>query len=274
MIALAEAAARASGAIMRQAHLSMTSRQLRRKGAVDLVTETDLACERAICDLLRHESPGVPILGEEGEGGLAAPLPTCWIVDPLDGTTNFVHGFPAFGVSVAYREEGRVLAGCVYDPLHEECYTARLGGGAHCNGRRLRVSATPELGDALLITGFGYDRQQRAAWYLAYVEAFLRRCQGLRRVGAAALDLAHLAAGQADGFWEFGLKPWDVAAGALLVSEAGGRVTGTEGQAMDLQEGRILATNGQLHQSMLEVLAEVNGLQGSRIVDMVGEEHG
>ncbi len=262
MIALAEAAARASGAIMRRAHQDMARRQVRRKGAVDLVTETDLACERAICELLRRETPGVPILGEEGQGGLAAPAPTCWIVDPLDGTTNFVHGFPAFGVSVAYQEGGRVLAGCIYDPLRDECYTAQQGGGARCNGQRLRVSATPGLGEALLITGFGYDRQQRAAWYLSYVEAFLRRCQGLRRVGAAALDLAHLAAGQADGFWEYGLKAWDVAAGALLVREAGGRVTGTEGQVLDLQEGRILATNGRLHQPMLEVLAEVNALQG------------
>jgi len=271
VIAVAVQAARAAGAIIQEAAGSGISpptlpaefadgARIARKGDIDLVTRIDLAAEAAIQAVLVARTPDIPILAEESGGARSAT--TRWIVDPLDGTTNFVHGFPAYAVSIGLQVDGVMEAGCIYDPLRDHLYTATRGGGAACNGERLRVSSTSSLGDALLLTGFPYDRQQRAAAYLRIVQAFLERCRGLRRAGAAALDFAHIAAGRADGFWEFGLSPWDVSAGVLLVEEAGGVVTDMSGGPLDLNAPQVLATNGQIHTEMTRILA---GLVSRRI---------
>jgi len=230
----------------------------RKKGAVDLLTRVDLACEEAIRAVLSRHTPSVPILGEEGGG--ARDARTRWIVDPLDGTTNFVHGFPAYAVSIGLQVDGELAAACIYDPLRDHLYTADKGQGAFCNGRRLAVSEASTLEDALVLTGFAYDRRERADFYLRFVKRFLEASRGLRRAGAAALDLAHIACGRADGFWEFGLSPWDVAAGVLLVREAGGRVTDMGLGPLSIDRPRLLATNGRIHDEMSQIL--VDGLGG------------
>ncbi len=264
MIAVAVQAARAAGAIIRQAagdgigpptlpdDLDGGTR-ISRKGDIDLVTRIDLASEAAIRAVLAEQTPDIPVLAEEGGGARTAT--TRWIVDPLDGTTNFVHGFPAYAVSIGLQVDGVIQVGCIYDPLRDHLYTATRGGGAACNGTRIRVSQTTALGDALLLTGFPYDRQQRAAEYLRIVQAFMERCRGIRRAGAAALDFAHVAAGRADGFWELGLAPWDVCAGVLLVQEAGGVVTDMSGGPISIDRPRVLASNGQIHAQMARILS-------------------
>jgi myo-inositol-1(or 4)-monophosphatase len=248
--ATAVAAARAGAAVV-QAALDGPQR-VDRKGAVDLVTEVDLAAEAAIRQVLAEQTPGLPVLAEEGGG--ATDEDTRWVVDPLDGTTNFVHGFPSFGVSVGLQIGGELTAACIVDPLRNHTYSAARGAGATLDGAPLRVSSVARLDEALLLTGFAYDRRERADFYLRYVKAFLEASQGLRRAGAAALDLCHIAAGRADGFWEFNLSPWDVAAGVLIVEEAGGRVTDMTGAPLDIDRPRLLATNGRVHDAMIDVL--------------------
>jgi len=229
-------------------------RQVDLKGAIDLVTEVDLACEAAIRDVLGRHTPDVPVLGEEGGGADGAT--TRWIVDPLDGTTNFVHGFPFWCVSIALERDGVLEVGVVIDGVRGEVFAAARGRGATADGVRIAVSPTRTLSSALLGTGFPYDSRENAAFYLKYVQRALERTQGIRRAGAAALDLAMVACGRLDAFWEFRLAPWDVAAGQLLVAEAGGRCTGHDGVAMP-RDMRIhpLATNGWLHDEMMALLA-------------------
>ncbi len=226
---------------------------VRHKGAVDLVTEVDLACERAIRAVLAQHTPDIPVLGEEGGG--AAEATTRWVVDPIDGTTNFVHGFPYFAVSIALEVDGRSMVGVVHDPTRHCTYRATRGGGAWVDDTRLRVSETDRLDEALVATGFGYDRRERAEFYLSRVRRVLQRSQGIRRAGAASLDLAHVAAGGLDAYWEFGLARWDVAAGALLVHEAGGRYTAIPGFELG-DRPNPLATNARLHEALAEVLAD------------------
>lgn len=254
--AIAEAAARAAGAVIRAA-LDAQGGPLRvqHKGAIDLVTEVDLASEHAILEVLAQRSPGVPVLAEEGGG--AADARTRWIVDPLDGTTNFVHGFPAFCVSVALERDGALLAGAIYEPLLDRCTRAAAGGGAWAGDQRLQVSGVSAVEQALLLTGFGYDRRERAAFYLHFFRHFLERSQGIRRAGSAALDLCHIAAGRADAYWEHSLGPWDVAAGALIVQEAGGVVTDMTGGPLSLRAPRLLASNGHLHDEMVSALSHL-----------------
>lgn len=251
---MAARAALEAGTLIRAAHdrRELGIAEFRRKGPIDLVTEVDLAAEAAVREVLAREQPGVPVLAEEGGGARQAA--TRWIVDPLDGTTNFVHGFPAFAVSLALQVDGALVAACTYDPLRDELYAAAPGTGAWMDDRRLRVSSTPTLADSLLLTGFPYDRRERAEYYLRFVRAAIEATQGIRRAGAASLDFAHVAAGRADGFWEFGLRPWDVAAGSLLVEEAGGRVTDMEGGPLDLDRPRLLATNGLIHEALSQML--------------------
>jgi len=249
---VAENAARAAGAIIR----NRSATQVRHKAAaVDLVTEVDLACEDAIRGILSAADPGIPILGEE-EGG-AEGASSRWIVDPLDGTVNFVHGFPMYCVSIALQNEGELRLGVIYDPVRDRCYRAEQGRGADVDGEPLRVSETADLGQALVASGFPYDRRDNADVYLRFVKAFLERAQGFRRAGAAAMDLAMLAEGQLDGYWEFGLKPWDVAAGTLIVREAGGQVSDMAGGALTLDTPRILASNGRIHDAMGRVLVDL-----------------
>ncbi len=249
MLALAERAARAAAQIIRRG----SARRVDHKGAVDLVTEVDLACEETIREVLTRGAPGVPVLGEERGG--AEEAATRWIVDPLDGTTNFVHGFPSYAVSVALQDGGELVCGVIVDPVRDRCYRAARGTGAEVDGTPLHVSPCPELSGALVGSGFPYDRRERADEYLRVVRAFLVRAQGFRRAGAAAMDLAWLAEGRLDGFWEFGLKPWDVAAGALLIEEAGGRISDVLGGPLDLARPRVLAANPRLHDQMRAVLA-------------------
>ena len=238
-------AARAAGSIL-TAHEDAPL-QVRQKGAVDLVTEVDLACEHAIRSILSAHSD-LPILGEE-EGG-PQDADTAWIVDPLDGTTNFVHGFPYYAVSIALKRDGRLELGVVYDPLRDRLYRATRGQGAWCNQRKMAVSRRTALHEALIGTGFAYDRRERSAFYLSRFERVLRSARGIRRAGAAALDLAMVADGKLDAFWEFGLKPWDVAAGIVLIEEAGGRVTTHNGEDIRTDLGAPLASNGHLHDAM------------------------
>ena len=226
------------------------------KGDKNLVTEVDRESERLIVAHLLSLFPGHDILAEEGEYP-ATGSPYRWIIDPLDGTTNFAHGFPWFCVSIGLELEGELVAGVVYNPLFGELFTGSRGGGAFLNGRRISVSQRSPLSQSLLGTGFPYDCASDPANNFANFIAFQTAARGIRRAGAAALDLAYVAAGRLDGFWELKLKPWDVAAGVLLIEEAGGRVTGHGGETYRVENDRILASNGLIHDEMVSLLAAI-----------------
>ncbi|MBI5505113.1 MAG: inositol monophosphatase [Deltaproteobacteria bacterium] len=231
------------------------------KSEVDLVTEVDLAAQALIVEGIGDAFPGDRIIAEEDDGRPDEPELQergCWYVDPIDGTTNFVHGLPHVAVSIGYVEAGRPRAAAVYDPCKDELFLAQDGSGAFLNGRRLGVSTTRTLDRALLVTGFPYDRRQRVDAYLAYFRRFMCAAQDLRRLGCASLDLCYVAAGRFDGFWEWKLQPWDTAAGWLIVQEAGGLVSDFDGAAYHPRLPRILATNGHLHAQALEILAELS----------------
>ena len=262
-------AARAAGRIhlKRLAHITID----RKSNSIDLVTEADRESEAAVIEVIHRAFPTHAILAEES-GASTHPSDHRWIIDPLDGTTNFAHGFPQFCVSIAYQRRAETRYGVIFDALHRECFTVQRGRGACLNGKPIRVSTTPTLGSALAATGFPYDRRERRRFYLAFWEAFIMRTQGVRRTGAAALDLANLACGRTDAFWEFGLKAWDVAAGALLVEEAGGSVSNMDGTPLDLNGGNIVASNGRLHAEMLRTIAETRPEAERRHAEMLREE--
>lgn len=227
---------------------------VRKKGPIDLVTAADLEVERMFRARIADRFPDHVVLGEEG-GVTTAPPGRCrWIVDPLDGTTNFAHGLSLFCISIALQIDDRLALGVVYDPIGQELFTAERGSGARVNGRPLGVSSRTELIDALLCTGFPYTVRDGRSGQVKVFEAFLSSAQAVRRLGSAALDLCYVAAGRFDGFWEQELNPWDVAAGALIIEEAGGTVTGYDGGPLDVFARHILATNGPLHAPMLEVI--------------------
>jgi myo-inositol-1(or 4)-monophosphatase len=232
--------------------------EISNKSEIDLVTESDLASERLIIDRIKTHYPRHSILAEESGITEArdddAQSDWRWIIDPLDGTTNYAHGYPCFCVSIGLAHKGKLELGVVYDPIRDEMFAAERGQGASLNGRRIRVSPTMNLSAALLCTGFPYDVRQRNE-FARHFASFIMHAQGVRRDGAAALDLAYVAAGRFDGFWEEGLKPWDVAAGALIVAEAGGRITHYDGSAFDIYTAPILASNGLIHEQMMRVLA-------------------
>jgi len=254
VIGAAIAAARAAGELQRR-HWGK-SFAVRHKGAVDLVTEVDLACEEVIREVLARCAPGTAVLGEEtGSRGTIGGDGGRWVVDPLDGTTNFAHGYPAFCVSIAWETAGETRLGVVYDPTRDELFTAERGRGARLGERRLRVSRTAALADAILATGFPYDRATHPRNYAEFCH--LTQCtQGVRRSGSAALDLAYVACGRLDGYWEPGLQPWDLAAGCLLITEAGGTVTGYRGQPFSAYDSDVASSNGALHAPLLDALAE------------------
>jgi myo-inositol-1(or 4)-monophosphatase len=223
------------------------------KGEIDLVTEVDHACEAAILELIRSRFPDHDVVSEETALERTGSR-HLWFVDPLDGTTNFAHGYPFFCASVALATDGQREVAAVYDPVKEELFTAQRGAGAYLNGRRLQVSSSGELLQSLLVTGFPYDVRENLARYLSLFQRFMAEARAIRRDGAAALDLSYLAAGRIDGFWEVRLSPWDVMAGALLVEEAGGRVTRFDGSPLALVPDEVVASNGALHGPMLDVL--------------------
>jgi myo-inositol-1(or 4)-monophosphatase len=259
-------AALAAGAVMRQNY--QKPHEITMKGTIDPVTETDYQCQEIIMAIIRQAFPDHGFLAEERLGagapekrepaGLAweaDPAPTCrWIIDPLDGTVNFTHGFPMFCASIAFEADGVLEYGVVYDPLRDELFEGRRGGGATLNGRPIRVSRTKKLERALVGTGFPYDIRERVPQTLGRLGRMLASTQGVRRGGSAALDLGYLACGRLDGFYEENLKPWDTAAGILIVTEAGGKVTTFAGGDYDLYAPNILVSNSLLHSSLLELL--------------------
>ena len=222
------------------------------KGAIDLVTEFDLQSERLLVEGLRRSFPEDPILAEEG-GGAAGDHR--WLIDPLDGTTNFAHGLPVFCISMAYVEAGAIQLGVVYDPMRSELFQALRGQGASLNGKPIHVSREARLDRSLLVTGFPYDIRTADETNLDHFSRLSLRAQAVRRLGSAALDLAYVAAGRFDGYWELRLSPWDWGAGILLVREAGGKVTRLEGDADIFRPPTsIVASNGLIHEAMLRVL--------------------
>jgi myo-inositol-1(or 4)-monophosphatase len=229
-----------------------------KKGAIDLVTEIDLECERMCRQVLGERFPDHDILAEEF-GGAPAGQPKSryqWVFDPVDGTTNYAHGLPIFCASLGLEIDGRREVAAVYDPSRKELFTAERGEGAYLNGRRLAVSNATTLLDSLLVTGFPYDMHKQGPDLIALFAAFMQRARAVRRLGSAALDLCYVAAGRFDAFWEQHLKPWDVAAGALIVEEAGGRVTGMDGTPFDPAAAHLVASNGQIHEQVLAVIAD------------------
>ncbi len=229
------------------------------KGATNLVTEVDVAAEELIVARLLKAFPGHSILAEEKHPD-ARPGPCTWVIDPLDGTTNYAHGFPAFAVSIGLEIDGRLEWGAVYNPILDELFTARRGSGARLNASPIRVSVTDQLGSGLLATGFPYDIRTSRETNLAYFAEFALQARGLRRAGSAALDFCYVAAGRLDGFWELKLSPWDCAAGYLLVREAGGRVTNLCGDEGSIYERQCLVSNGLIHDQMLSVVRKVDSL--------------
>jgi myo-inositol-1(or 4)-monophosphatase len=231
---------------------------VRYKGPIDPVTEYDLRCEALIRDGLHAAFPEDSFLGEEGGGSVQGD--GRWLVDPLDGTVNFAHAIPIFAVSMAYAMGDRVVLGVTYDPMRDELFHASAGGGAWLNGQRLQVSAAEQLDRSLLVTGFPYSIRSDPDNNLRHYAAFAMRSLGVRRLGSASLDLAYVAAGRFDGYWEYGVEAWDVGAGILLVEEAGGRVTRADGQPDYLRPPiSILAANARLHPAMQALL---NGEEG------------
>jgi myo-inositol-1(or 4)-monophosphatase len=246
-------AARVAGGILKSRIDSI--REVRHKGVVDLVTDVDLQSEREVCDSLLGAFPTHSILAEEG-GARAGDPRYRWIIDPLDGTTNYAHGFPLFCVSIGFEMEGRLTFGVVYAPAQDELFVAEAGKGATLNGRALRVSQTSELRQAMLATGFPYDRAELPRALRSF-EVLSWQSQAVRRIGSAALDLCYVASGRLDGYWEHQVKPWDMAAGALIVAEAGGTLSGTDGSAFSVDGGQVLATNSRLHSALTDALAGI-----------------
>ena len=226
------------------------------KGEIDLVTDSDYYAERKIINLLKKVFPTHEILAEETANKNVKPSSPGyrWIIDPLDGTTNFAHGYPLFAVSIALEYKGKIILGVAYNPLLNELFTAVSGKGAYLNGKKISVSTTKNLSQSLLATGFPYDIKQNLRTNLDYFNKFQLAAQDIRRDGSAVLNLCYTACGRFDGFWELKLKPWDTAAGVLIVQEAGGKVTDFKGKKYNIYKKEMLATNGNIHQQMLKIL--------------------
>lgn len=223
------------------------------KGDINLVTEVDYLCQERIIDIIKKEFPDDEIISEEKTNTYDNEK-NRWIIDPLDGTTNYAHGYPFFCTSVAYENGGDIVAGVVYNPIFDELFYSKKGEGAYLNNNRLHVSKINALKDALLSTGFPYDLVTNKNNNINNFIKFLYAAQAIRRDGSAALNLCYLACGRFDGFWELRLNPWDVAAGFLVVSESGGKITNFEGSPFDIYRDNIVASNGLIHNAMLDVL--------------------
>ena len=250
LLDLARSLARRAGQLQRDRY--ETGLQIDTKSAaIDLVTEVDRACEALIVEGIQAARPDDAILAEEGHGGDVEGAAVRWIIDPLDGTVNFAHGFPRFCVSIGIELSGLRSVGVVYDPLLDECFESVLGEGAWLGDRRLQVTAEAELGRALVATGFAYDVHKSENDNLANFQNVIKTARGIRRDGSAALDLCYVAAGRLDAYWELKLHPWDVAAGFLIVEEAGGRVSNLENGPADRSGREVVATNGLVHSQLL-----------------------
>jgi myo-inositol-1(or 4)-monophosphatase len=255
MLRVAVEAAVRAGAVLQERFEQ--PHNIRHKGAIDIVTEADLAAEKLILEILQTKLPGIKILSEESFASYdSVPAEPVWVIDPLDGTTNFAHNFPWFAVSIALFDQDGSKVGVIYSPLQKELFCATHAGGAWLNDQRLQVSGVSSLQNALVATGFPYDVRERSDSILATLKTVLTHVQGVRRPGAAALDLAYLACGRLDAFWEVGLKPWDSAAGYLLVAEAGGILSTFNGSAFSPFIPELLATNGLLHKDLTALLHE------------------
>lgn len=234
---------------------------IKKKSAVSIVTGVDLASEKKIVSIIRKNFPSHQILTEETKMKQNRSE-VRWIIDPLDGTTNFAHRVPIFCVSIGVEFQGKMVLGGITNPMSGELYFAEKGKGAMLNGKRIHVSKTKNLIDGLMVTGFPYDRQKKAAFYLKYVKVILEKTQGIRRLGAAALDFCFVASGKFDAFWEFNLNPWDVAAGVLMVEEAGGKVTDFYNQPLEIQRPfQMLASNGRIHSKVLSIFSSLGCAQ-------------
>jgi myo-inositol-1(or 4)-monophosphatase len=254
LLNIAVKAARRAGSLINRAALDRSVLEVRSKNRNDFVTQVDQAAEAAIIDIIRKAHPDHAILAEES-GASAQKNEYCWVIDPLDGTTNFIHGFPQYCVSIAVQHRGLTAHGVIYDPTKNELFTASKGRGAFLDDRRMRVSRCPGLKEALVGTGFPFKELSRLDLYLAQLRAMMKSSSGIRRAGAAALDLAYVAAGRMDAFWEMGLSPWDMAAGALMVQEAGGLVGDLAGEAGFLEKGDIAAATPKVFTDLLRALA-------------------
>ena len=253
MISVAIEAARAAGEFLLEHVGNVKNIETKQGEARNLVSEIDRGSERRIIGMIKERYPTHAILAEES-GGSEAAAEYKWIIDPLDGTTNFLHAVPIFSVTIAIEHRGEIIAGVVYDPNHEEMFTAEKGSGAFLNGERMKVSTAATLIETLLVTGFPYDIANNPDRASERFVGFLMEAQGIRRLGSAAMDLAYVAAGRFDGFWEVHLNPWDMAAGSLLVREAGGSVTDFAGKPSSVYVRQVLASNGLVHGAMLDVL--------------------
>src|SRR2546425_401174 len=254
MLTIAVRAARRAGSIINRAALDSGGLQVRSKQANDFVTEVDRAAEAAIIEAVQKSYPEHAILGEESGAIASAKQEYRWIIDPLDGTTNFIHGFPQYCVSIGVEHRGALAHGVVYDPVKNELFTASRGRGAFLNDRRIRVSKCTRLKESLVGTGFPFKELSRLDLYTGQLRNLIQDSAGVRRAGAAALDLAYVACGRLDAFWEMGLSPWDMAAGALLIQEAGGLVGDFSGEARYMQSGDISAATPKVFPQLLEAL--------------------
>jgi len=264
MLNVAIKAARAAGAIINRAALDVESVRISQKQVNDFVTEVDQAAENIIIETLLTAYPGHGILAEEsGQAHGAKDSEFVWIIDPLDGTTNFIHGFPVYCVSIALAVRGKIEQAVIYDPSRNDLFTATKGRGAYLNERRIRVSKRTRLGESLISTGFPFRPGDNFKAYLAMMADIMPRTAGLRRPGAAALDLAYVAAGFCDGFFETGLSPWDIAAGSLLVTEAGGLIGNFTGEADFLEQKECLAGNPRIYGQLVTILGKYSKFAGA-----------
>lgn len=254
LLSVATKAAKSAGNLL--LYYAKTGFRIEHKNPVNLVTDADHAAEQCVIDHIRTQFPTHRILAEERGADPHPPSPYQWVIDPLDGTTNFAHGFPTYAVSIGVERNGVGIVGVVYDPTRDELFTARSGGGAWLNGQPIHVTSTQQLDHALLVTGFSYDIRDTPNNNLNHFCQFALKAQGLRRTGSAALDLCYVAAGRFDGFWEVKLNPWDMAAGVVILREAGGKVTDFAEKTHSIYQPELVASNGCIHTAMLAVLNE------------------
>jgi myo-inositol-1(or 4)-monophosphatase len=252
LLNIAIRAARRAGDVIVRYVDRLDTLTVRSKEHNEFVSEVDRQAEDEIIQIIRAAYPDHGILAEETGAQAGRDPEFVWVIDPLDGTTNFLHGFPVFSVSIAIKHRGRLEHGVIYDPLRQELFTGSRGGGAQLNSRRIRVSSQKTLDGALIGTGFPFRESQNLGMYMKMFEAVTRKAAGVRRAGSAALDLAYVAAARMDGFWEFGLKEWDIAAGVLLIQEAGGSVGGLDGESRFPENGDILAGGAKIFKALAE----------------------